>query len=81
MKPNRPLGYNYNYKMKPMIHRRRKSTSQRHRKIFNKIIAENISNLEKEMVIQMQEGGFRTPNGQEQKRTYPCHITVKNLGI
>jgi hypothetical protein len=38
--------------------------------IFNKIIVENFSNLEKQMVIQVQEV-FRTPNRQENKRTSP----------
>jgi hypothetical protein len=36
-------------------HRRRRDTSKRHQNIFNKIIAENIPSLEKEMVIQVQK--------------------------
>jgi hypothetical protein len=48
--------------------------------IFNKIIAENFPNLEKEMVIHVQEV-FRTPNRQEQKRNSPYHFTVKTLVI
>jgi hypothetical protein len=37
--------------------------------IFNKIIAENFPNPEKEMVIQVQEA-FRAPSRQDQKRTF-----------
>jgi hypothetical protein len=48
--------------------------------IFNKIIAENFLCLEKEMVFHVQEA-FRIPNRQDQKRTSPCHIIVKTLGI
>jgi hypothetical protein len=36
--------------------------------IFNKIIAENLPNLEKERFIQIQEP-FRTPKRQDQKET------------
>jgi hypothetical protein len=41
--------------------------------IFNKIIAENFPNLEKEMSIQVQEAS-RTPNRHDQSRTSPCYI-------
>jgi chromosome segregation ATPase len=41
--------------------------------IFNKIITENFSNLEKTMPIQVQEVS-RTPNRFEQNRTTPQHI-------
>jgi hypothetical protein len=43
---------------------------------FNKIIAENISNLEKEMPIQVQELS-RTPNRHDQNRSSPKCIIVK----
>jgi hypothetical protein len=48
--------------------------------LFNKIIAENFSNLEKERVIQAKEA-YRTPNHQDQKRNTPRHIIIKTLGI
>lgn len=37
-----------------------------HENIFNKILEENFSNLEKEMPIQVQEA-YRTPNTQDHK--------------
>jgi hypothetical protein len=48
--------------------------------ICNKIIAENFPNLEKEMVIQVQEG-FRTPSRQDHKQASPWQIIVKTLSI
>jgi hypothetical protein len=45
--------------------------------ISNKIILENISNLKKERVIQLQEA-FRTPNRQDQKINIFRHM-VKTL--
>jgi hypothetical protein len=44
--------------------------------IFNKIIAENFPNLEKELSIQVKEAS-RTPNRLDQNRTSPQHIIVK----
>jgi hypothetical protein len=44
--------------------------------IFNKIITENFSNLEKTMPIQVQEAS-RTPNRLDQTRTTPRHIIIK----
>jgi hypothetical protein len=44
--------------------------------IFNKIITENFSNLEKTMLIQVQEAS-RTPNKPDQNRTTPQHIIIK----
>jgi hypothetical protein len=44
--------------------------------IFNKIIKENLSNLEKVMSIQVQEAS-RTPNRLDQSRTSPQHIIIK----
>jgi hypothetical protein len=44
--------------------------------MYNKIVIENFSNLDKEMVIQVQKT-FRTPNRQDQKRTSPEHFIVK----
>jgi hypothetical protein len=38
--------------------------------------AENFPNLEKEMVIQIQEA-FRTPKRQDQERTSPHNIIAK----
>jgi hypothetical protein len=43
--------------------------------IFNKIISDNFSNIEKEMLIQVQEAS-RTPNRHYQNRTSPWHIRV-----
>jgi hypothetical protein len=44
--------------------------------IFNKTIAENFPNLEKELSIQVQEGS-RTLNRLDQNRTSPQHIIIK----
>jgi hypothetical protein len=44
--------------------------------IFNKIITENFLNLEKAMLIQVQEGS-RTPNRLDQNRTTPRHVIIK----
>jgi hypothetical protein len=44
--------------------------------IFNKIITENLPNLEKTIPIQVQEA-FRTPNRPDQNRTTPRHIIIK----
>jgi hypothetical protein len=44
--------------------------------IFNKVIAENSSNFEKEMPIQVQEAS-RTPNRHDQNRTSSQHIIAK----
>jgi hypothetical protein len=44
--------------------------------IINKIIADNFSNLEKELFIQVQEAS-RTPNRHDKNRTFPKHIIVK----
>jgi hypothetical protein len=44
--------------------------------IFNKIITENFSNLEKTMPIQVQETSW-TPNRLDQDRTTPQHIIIK----
>jgi hypothetical protein len=44
--------------------------------IFNKIIAENLPNLEKIMPIQVQEAS-RTPNRYDQNGTTPRHIIIK----
>jgi hypothetical protein len=44
--------------------------------IFNKIITENFTNLEKVLPIQVQEAS-RTPNRLDQNRTSLCHIIVK----
>jgi hypothetical protein len=48
--------------------------------IYNKIIAENSPNIEKEMITQIQEA-FRTLSRECQKRTSPHHIRVKTLCI
>jgi hypothetical protein len=47
---------------------------------LNKIIAENVPNLEKEIVIYIREA-IRTPNRQDQKSTSPPSIVVKTSGI
>jgi hypothetical protein len=39
--------------------------------LFNRLIAENFSNLKKERVTQGQEA-HRTPNLMDQKRNIPC---------
>jgi hypothetical protein len=44
--------------------------------IFNKIITENFPNLEKSMLIQVQEAS-RTPNRPDQNRTTQWHIIIK----
>jgi hypothetical protein len=44
--------------------------------IFNKIITENVPNLEKDIPVQMQEAS-RTPNRPDQNRTIPRHIIIK----
>jgi hypothetical protein len=44
--------------------------------IFNKIITENLPNLEKAMPIQVKEAS-RTPNRLDQNRTTPGHIIIK----
>jgi hypothetical protein len=43
---------------------------------FNKIITENVPNLEKVMFIQVQKAS-RTPNRLDQNRTTPQHIIIK----
>jgi hypothetical protein len=43
--------------------------------IFNKIMAENVPELQKAIPIQMQEAS-RTPNRQDQNRTTPRHIII-----
>jgi hypothetical protein len=48
--------------------------------ILNKITADNIPNLEKERVIQLQET-FRKPNWQFQKRKISRLITVKIVNM
>jgi hypothetical protein len=44
--------------------------------IFNKIIKENVPNLDKVMSIQVQEAS-RTPNRLDQTRTTTQHIIIK----
>jgi hypothetical protein len=44
--------------------------------IFNKIIAENLTNLKKELSIQVQKTS-RTSNRLDQNRTSPWHIIIK----
>jgi chromosome segregation ATPase len=46
--------------------------------IFNKIITENMPNLEKTMPIQVQKTS-RTPNRPDQNRTTPQHIIIKTI--
>jgi hypothetical protein len=48
--------------------------------IFNSAITEYLPNIEKEMVIQVQEA-FKNPNEQDQDRTFLHHIIVKILSI
>jgi hypothetical protein len=56
--------------------KRRRGASNNIHNIFNKIMAENIPNLEKTMHIWVQEAS-RTPNRLDQTRTTPQHITIK----
>jgi hypothetical protein len=49
--------------------------------IFNKIIAENVLNLKKERVTQIQEVFKATRNKTKKKRTSPMNIIVKTLNI
>jgi hypothetical protein len=44
--------------------------------ILNKIITENFPNLERTMLIQVQET-FRNPNRPDKNRTTPRHIIIK----
>jgi hypothetical protein len=44
--------------------------------MFNKIIAKNYPNLEKDLYIQVQEAS-RTPNRLDQNRTSLQHIVIK----
>jgi hypothetical protein len=46
--------------------------------LFNRIIAENFPNLEKERVTQVQEA-YRIPNHQDQKKNTSRHIIIKTL--
>jgi precorrin-2 methylase len=46
------------------------------RNIFNKIITENLPNLEKTILMQVQEAS-RTLNRPDQNRTTPQHIIIK----
>jgi hypothetical protein len=46
--------------------------------IFNKIITENLSSLEKVLPIQVQETS-RTPNRLDQNRTTPQQIIIKTI--
>jgi hypothetical protein len=48
--------------------------------IFNKIIAENFPNLEKDLPIQVQETS-RTSNRLEQNRTSPWYIIINTTSI
>jgi hypothetical protein len=48
--------------------------------IFNKIIAGNFPNLEKDLPIQVQETS-RTSNRLEQNRTSPWHIIINTTSI
>jgi hypothetical protein len=44
--------------------------------IFNKYIEENLSNLKKEMAMNIPEA-YRTPNSLGQKRNSSCHVIIK----
>jgi hypothetical protein len=44
--------------------------------VFNKIIEENIPNLKKEMLMNIQEA-YRTPNRLDQKRNSSQHIIIR----
>jgi hypothetical protein len=48
--------------------------------LFDRLIAENFPNLEKERVIQVQEA-YRTPSHQDQKRNTTRHTIIKTLSI
>jgi hypothetical protein len=70
MEHARYLGYHEKIKHMNCGCRRRGDTNDN---LFNRIIAENFSNLEKERVTQVQEA-YRTPNHQDQKRnTHQTH--------
>jgi hypothetical protein len=56
--------------------RRRRGASKRIRNLVNKIIAQNFPNLQKAMLIQVQEAS-RTPNRLDENRTTPWHIIIK----
>jgi hypothetical protein len=42
---------------------------------INKILVENVQNIEEKMLFQVQRA-LRTPGRQEQNRTFPQHIIV-----
>jgi chromosome segregation ATPase len=48
--------------------------------IFNKIVAENFPNFEKELSIQVQEAS-RTPKRLDRNRASPCHIIAKTASM
>ena len=50
--------------------------SKKFKKIFEKIITENIPDLVKEIDIQVQEAQ-RVPNKMDAKKTMPRHIIIK----
>jgi hypothetical protein len=66
----------FHQKTKPENHGHQRKKAKGLCNIFNKIIAENFQNLEKELSIQVQKAS-RTPNRFDQNRTYPWHIIVK----
>jgi hypothetical protein len=76
----RPLGHHQKAKSINHEDRRRRLQPKDIDNTFNKIMAENLQEREKETVIQVQEA-FRTPSRQDQKINTPRHIIVKTLNI
>ena len=62
------MGHNEKTKPKNNRDRRRRSPTQKHRNIFNKIIEENFPNPKKDMPMKIQEA-YRTPNRLDQKKS------------
>jgi vacuolar-type H+-ATPase subunit I/STV1 len=60
-------------------YRRRRDTNYRHRNIFNKIIAENLPNLDREHYL--GTAGFQITKKKDQKRNTTRRIRVKTLNI
>jgi hypothetical protein len=56
--------------------KRRRGASQDLCNIFNKILTENFTNLNKVLPIQVQEFTM-TPNRVDQNRNFPWHIIIK----
>ena len=75
------MGHHEKTKLKNKRYRRRRRIQLKRTKknVFNKIIEENIPNLNKVMPMKIQEA-YRTPNRLDQKKSHH-HIIIKILNI